>query len=142
MTRTQKLLCELIALPSVNNALLPAKHPRAGEQRVADFLAATAASVGLDVDFQKVFPGRANLLARLLPSGRVRQRVVLAPHLDTVDAADAEQFSPRKQGGRIYGRGACDAKGSVAAMVTAICEVARSKRRPGGDRDHFCRLGG
>jgi len=130
MTQTQKLLCELIALPSVNNALLPANHPRAGEQRVADFLAATAAQAGLDVDFQKVFPGRANLLVRLSPSGRVRQRVVLAPHLDTVDAACAEQLAPRKKAGRIYGRGACDTKGSVAAMMAVLCELAGSKRRP------------
>ena len=130
MTPTQKLLCELIALPSVNNALLPANHPRAGEQRVADFLAARAASAGLDVDFQKVFSGRANLLARLLPSGRVRQRVVLAPHLDTVDAAFTEQLAPRVKAGRIYGRGACDTKGSVAAMMTALCEVAGSRGRP------------
>src|SRR6266852_5727236 len=130
MTQTQKLLCELIALPSVNSALLPANHPRAGEQRVADFLAATAARAGLDVDFEEVFPGRANLLVRLMPSGRVRQRVVLAPHLDTVDAACAEQLVPRVMAGRIYGRGASDTKGSVAAMVTALCELAGSKRRP------------
>jgi hypothetical protein len=43
MTNTEKLLRELIALPSVNPAFLPARNPHAGEQRVADFLAATAA---------------------------------------------------------------------------------------------------
>jgi len=130
MTKTQKLLCELIALPSVNNALLPVGHPRAGEQRVADFLAATMASAGLDVDLQKVFPGRSNLLARLSPTGKVTQRILLAPHLDTVDVADVAQLSPRKLGDRIYGRGACDTKGSVAAMAAALCELASSKRRP------------
>ena len=46
MTRTEKLLAELIALPSVNPAFLPPRHPHAGEQRVADFLAATAARAG------------------------------------------------------------------------------------------------
>ncbi len=63
-----KLACELIALPSVNPAFLPLNHPDAGEARVADFLAATAAKAGLDVDVQKVLPGRANVLARLTPS--------------------------------------------------------------------------
>ena len=63
MTQTQKLLCELIALPSVNNALLPANHPRAGEQRVADFLAATAAQAGLEVDF----PGTKGMMTILPP---------------------------------------------------------------------------
>lgn len=130
MTQTQKLLCELIALPSVNNALLPTNHPRAGEQRVVDFLAATTAKAGLDVDLQKVFPGRSNLLARLVPTGKVRQRILLAPHLDTVDIANEEQLLPREKNRRLYGRGACDTKGSVAAMVTALAELACSGKRP------------
>jgi acetylornithine deacetylase/succinyl-diaminopimelate desuccinylase-like protein len=130
MTKTEKLLSELIALPSVNPAFLPADDARAGEQRMADFLAATAAKAGLDVAFQKVLPGRTNLLARLSPSGKIRQRILLAPHLDTVPVADANQFIPRKTGGRLFGRGACDTKGSIAALLTALCEVAGSKQRP------------
>jgi acetylornithine deacetylase len=114
----------------VNNALVPAGSPRAGERRVADFLAATLACAGLDVDLQKVFPGRCNLLARLAPRGKTQRRILLAPHMDTVDAANPEQFSPKKIGGRIYGRGACDTKGSVAAMASAICGLARNNRRP------------
>ena len=129
MTKTEKLLRELIALPSVNPAFLPAQDPHAGEQRVAEFLAATAAQAGLDVDFQQVAPGRANLLARLTPQGRARQRLLLAPHLDTVNAAE-EQFMPLKRGGRLYGRGACDTKGSVACMMTALCELAQTGSRP------------
>src|SRR4051812_44758327 len=113
MTRTQKLLSELIALPSVNPALLPANHPRAGEKRMVDFLTATAAKAGLEVELRQVFPGRANLLARLLPSGQVRQRILLAPHLDTVDIANEEQLIPQMKNGRLYGRGACDTKGCV-----------------------------
>jgi succinyl-diaminopimelate desuccinylase len=130
MTRTHKLLRDLIALPSVNNAFLPPNHPRAGEKRVADFLAATAKSAGMDIHWQKVFPGRRNLLARLSPAGPTRQRILLAPHMDTVDAADERQFTPRLKGGRLHGRGACDTKGSVAAMMAAVCEVAAGGRRP------------
>ncbi|MDB6063841.1 MAG: Peptidase dimerization domain protein [Pedosphaera sp.] len=140
MTQTQQLLCELIALPSVNSALLPANHPRAGEHRVLDFLTATAAKAGLDVDLQEVFPGRSNLLARLLPTGKVRQRVVLAPHMDTVDAPEEGQLVPRIQGGRLHGRGACDTKGSVAAMLTAVFELAKSKERPAGTEIVFAGL--
>lgn len=130
MTPAKNLLCELIALPSVNNALLPADHPRAGEARVADFLAATAAKAGLDVDLQEALPGRRNLLVTLSPPGKVQRRVVLAPHLDTVNVASDDQLNPRQTGGRIYGRGACDTKGSVAAMFTALLTVAESKQRP------------
>ena len=131
MTPAEKLLRELIALPSVNPAFLPANDPRAGEQRVADFLAATAATGGLDVAFHPVSAGRTNLLARLTPP-RAKRRVVLAPHMDTVGherMADA-LFVPTKKGDRLFGRGACDTKGSVAAMLTALLRVASSKSRP------------
>jgi len=130
MSRTAKLLAELIALPSVNPAYAPPNDPQAGEQRVADFLAAEAARAGLEIEFQNVMPGRSNLLARLRPAGKPRQRILLAPHLDTVNPASDTQFTPRKKADRLYGRGACDTKGSIAAMLTALGEVARSKSRP------------
>ena len=129
MTRTEKLLAELIALPSVNPAFLPPRHPHAGENRVAEFLAATAATAGLEVAFQKVLPGRANVIIRLRPSGKIRQTILLAPHLDTV-GADGTKFIPQRKNGRLHGRGACDTKGSVAAMLTALLELARTKSRP------------
>ena len=75
MTRTEKLLAELIALPSVNPAFLPARHPHAGEKRVADFLAATVARAGLEVELTQVLPGRPNVLARLRPAGKIRPAV-------------------------------------------------------------------
>ena len=129
MTQTEKLLRELIALPSVNPAFLLPTDPRAGEERVVDFLAATAAQAGLDIDLQPVLPGRFNFLARLAPREKTRYRIALAPHLDTVNAPEA-LFTPRKKDGRLFGRGACDTKGSVAAMVTALCELARQPSRP------------
>jgi acetylornithine deacetylase len=136
MMRTEKLLAELIALPSVNPAFVPQGGTSArparlitGEQRVADFLASVATRAGLEVEFQKVLPGRSNLIVRLLPRNKIRWTVLLAPHLDTVNADDA-QFIPRRKDGRLYGRGACDTKGSVAAMLIALCELANSKQRP------------
>jgi acetylornithine deacetylase/succinyl-diaminopimelate desuccinylase-like protein len=129
VTRTEKLLAELIALPSVNPAFLPLRHPHAGEKRVAEFLAATAARAGLSVEFQKVLPGRNNVIARLQPRNQARQSILLAPHLDTV-VADSIQFIPQRKNGRLFGRGACDTKGSVAAMLMALCELAEGKSRP------------
>ncbi len=129
MTSTGKLLSDLIALPSVNPAFLPENDSRAGEWCVAEFLGEVAARAGLEVEFQKVLPNRPNLLARLGPSGKVRQRILLVPHLDTVNAEPA-QFVPRSKGDRLFGRGACDTKGSVAAMLAALGELARSKQRP------------
>jgi acetylornithine deacetylase/succinyl-diaminopimelate desuccinylase-like protein len=171
MTRTEKLLAELVALPSVNPAFVPqsettarqARLSKFGEKKVADFLASVAAKAGLEVEFQKVLPVdaerwgetpgelalagghygsrgrsphqtketdyRSNLIAWLLPRNKIRQTIVLAPHLDTVDANES-QFVPRRKRGRLYGRGACDTKGSVAAMFIALCELANAKSRP------------
>ena len=133
MTRTEKLLAELIALPSVNPAFLPPRHPHAGEKRVADFLAAVAARAGLEVEFQKVVladgPNRSNIIARLRPRNKIKQTILLAPHLDTV-GADETKFIPQRKNGRLHGRGACDTKGSIAAMLSALCELANSKSRP------------
>ena len=142
MTRTEKLLAELIALPSVNPAFAPAGASAGqarsiyGEKNVADFLAATAAKAGLDVEFQRVLADghqtdgheRSNVIARLRSRNQVKQTILLAPHLDTVGADDS-QFVPQRKNGRLHGRGACDTKGSVAAMLTALCELAEGKTR-------------
>ncbi len=140
MTDAEKLLRELIALPSVNPAFLPKNDARDGEGRVADFVAVTAARAGLAVDFQKVLPGRSNILATLSPPGKVKQRLLLAPHLDTVNVVSEKQFVPRFANGRIYGRGACDTKGSVAAMLTALSRLARRGRRPAATEIVFAGL--
>ncbi len=134
MTRLEKLLSDLIALPSVNPAF--AASPASGrdgcnygEKNVAEFLAASASRAGLEVEFQPVLPGRPNLIVRLLPRKKIHRTVLLAPHLDTVNAANS-QFIPRRKNGRLYGRGACDTKGSVAAMLAALLELAQMKSRP------------
>jgi len=130
VSRAANLLRDLIALPSVNPAVLPTGDPRAGERRIAEFLAATAGVAGLDVELREVLPGRPNVLARLTPSRPVRQRILLAPHLDTIGGESDAVFQPRRKHGRLHGRGACDTKGSVAAMLTVLISLARSGRRP------------
>lgn len=128
MSPTQ-LLRELLCRPSINPAFLPPGDPRAGEARVAEFLAGQARALGLRVRRQPVAPGRANLLLTLPPARRLRQRVLLAPHIDTVGAEPAQLRAVTRRG-RLYGRGACDTKGSVAAMFCALAAVARAARRP------------
>ncbi len=139
MTRTGKLLADLIALPSVNPAFAPPAGAAAGgdhltsahfgEKNVAEYLAALAQRSGLEVTWRKVLPNRANLIVTLRPKNRVRRRILLAPHLDTV-GGDAQQFRPRTRNGRLHGRGACDTKGAVAAMLMAMVELAAAATRP------------
>lgn len=132
MNSSQKLLRELIAIPSVNPAFMSANDPRAGEKNIADFLLALAASGGLDVEVQKVLPKRSNVLFRLGSRGRTKSTLVLAPHLDTVGepTMPSSMFRPVAKNGRLHGRGACDTKGCVAAMLTALIQVAKSRNRP------------
>ncbi len=126
-----KLLQQLIALPSVNPAFLPAGDLRTGEAGMVSFLADTARIAGLEVELQPVLPGRSNLIVRLRPSGKVIRRFLLAPHLDTVGEPELDrQLRPRSRSGKIFGRGACDTKGCVAVMMSALCEFARSHPRP------------
>ncbi|HEV8543822.1 MAG TPA: M20/M25/M40 family metallo-hydrolase [Verrucomicrobiae bacterium] len=131
MTAAENLLAELIALPSVNPAFLPAGDERGGEGRVAECLASKATSAGLSVEFQQVLPDRSNLIVRLIPRGKPTRRVILAPHLDTVGSVNMPEshFKPAVENGRMHGRGACDTKGSVAAMFTAVLEAAFSPPR-------------
>lgn len=130
MATVTQLLAELIALPSVNNAFLPPRHPLAGEGRVAEYLAALGAKAGLDIEFQQVLPSRPNVLVRFRPGGKIRRSILLAPHLDTVNVVSEAQLKPVTRGGRLYGRGACDTKGSVAVMFQALCDLAALRQRP------------
>jgi acetylornithine deacetylase/succinyl-diaminopimelate desuccinylase-like protein len=130
MPNVTGLLAELIALPSVNCSFLSARHPHAGEGRMAEYLAALGAHAGLEVEFQRVLPNRPNVLLRYRPTGKIHQTILLAPHLDTVNVVSETQFQPVKRGGKIYGRGACDTKGSVAVMLEALRQLVTGKQRP------------
>jgi acetylornithine deacetylase/succinyl-diaminopimelate desuccinylase-like protein len=140
VTETERFLGELVSLPSVNPAFLPEGHRDAGESRVAEFLSAKATRAGLDVDFQKVAPNRSNITARLSPAGKIKQRIVLAPHMDTVGPLGDAQFVPRTVNGRLHGRGACDTKGSITAMLMALSATARNGRRPANAEIIFAAL--
>lgn len=125
-----QLLRELVALPSVNPAFADGREAWTGEKRVADFLAAVGAKAGLEVDLVEAAPDRPNVTIRLEPSGSVRHRVILAPHTDTVVVDDESGFDPRISRGRLHGRGACDTKGSIAAMLSAVIRLVDGGRRP------------
>jgi succinyl-diaminopimelate desuccinylase len=130
MHHVTRLLGQLIALPSVNPAFVAPEDPRAGELRVAEFVGQEAARGGLEAELQFVHPGRPNVLVRLTPPRRVKKRIVLAPHTDTVGGEAPGLYEPREKGDRIYGRGACDTKGSLAAMLAALVALAQVPGRP------------
>ena len=128
MSQVVKLLRDLIALPSVNNAFLPPGDPHAGEELVADYLKNRARKAGLEIETQATNSGRDNLIVRLKPLSQATHRIILAPHMDTVGGDLDKIFRPTKKGERLHGRGACDTKGSVAVMFHAMEHLAKRHR--------------
>lgn len=117
------LLQELVRIPSVNPDGDPGTE-RTGEAECAGFVAEFLRACGAEVEFQEVQPGRPNVIGRF-GSGSGKPRLVLAPHLDTVSVRGMtiDPFSGELRDGRVWGRGASDTKGSVAAMLMALHEM-------------------
>jgi acetylornithine deacetylase/succinyl-diaminopimelate desuccinylase-like protein len=128
------LLCDLIALPSVNPRLAPAGAAEAGESRVTDWLARFADGQGWRWGLQGVEPGRSNFFA-LIPGGR-GDALLWEVHQDTVSVQGmtVHPFEAAVRDGRVYGRGACDVKGSMAAMLAAL---VRTDDQPREDRPNI-----
>ncbi len=91
--------------------LLSIQSPTGHEGRVVDFVSRWLVGRGWNVTIQEVTPGRSNVWASRPGGGAV----TLSTHLDTVPPF----LVPRLNGERLYGRGACDAKGIAAGMLTA-----------------------
>jgi acetylornithine deacetylase/succinyl-diaminopimelate desuccinylase family protein len=126
-----RLLSELVAIPSVN----PMGRPLCGEgfleTRLTDYLESWFRDQGIACRRQPVSPGRDNLLARYEAPG-ARRTILFDVHQDTVptDGMTIPPFEPTIAGGRLSGRGSCDVKGSMAAMLAAFARLVRE--RPAG----------
>jgi acetylornithine deacetylase len=110
MTDVVALAAELLAIQSSTGS----------ESDVVDFVSRWLLARGWNVELQEVTRGRANIWATR--SGR---GVTLSTHLDTVPP----YIAPREDDGRLYGRGACDAKGIAAAMLAAADRLAKAGER-------------
>ncbi|MEM7698909.1 MAG: M20/M25/M40 family metallo-hydrolase [Verrucomicrobiota bacterium] len=121
-----ELLQQLVQIPSVNPDLDPAAGG-AGEAKCAEFVGELLKQWGAEVSFEEVEPGRPNVIGRFFASGGAsRRRVVFAPHTDTVavNGMSIDPFGGIESNGRVYGRGASDTKGTMAAMLWALKEVS------------------
>lgn len=119
---TLALLADLVRIDSVNPSLVPGAS---GEARIAARVAAECGAAGLSVEVTEVAPGRPNVVA-VLDGREPGPALMFCGHLDTVGVAGMEQpFQPVERDGRLYGRGAQDMKGGLAAMIGAAAEIAR-----------------
>jgi len=122
------LLQELIRIDTVN--------PPGNETRAAEHLRAYLEPFGVDCELYSRVPERANLVARIRGTGD-GPRLLFLSHTDTVLADPAEwtvdPWSGELRDGQVWGRGALDMKGQVAASAVAIASLAREGFRPRGD---------
>ena len=115
------LLRDLVAIDSVNPALVPGAR---GEADVARRVAAEMEASGLAVQITEVAPGRPNVVGVL--RGRAPgPSLMFCGHLDTVGVSGMTRpFAGEVRDGRLYGRGAQDMKGGLAAMISAARVLA------------------
>ena len=123
MDPTLKLLRQLVTIDSVNPSLVPGA---VGEAALAEAIAAELRVIGLEVEVAEAAPGRPNVVGVL--EGRSPGRsLMLCGHTDTVGVEGMRSpFEPVEQGGCLYGRGAQDMKGGLAAMIGAARALVES----------------
>ncbi|HET7093111.1 MAG TPA: M20/M25/M40 family metallo-hydrolase [Thermomicrobiales bacterium] len=120
------LLSRLVAIDSTNPDLVPGAP---GEGEIARFVAQWLERAGLDVTIEEAAPGRPNVVGVVRGSGGGRS-LMLNAHTDTVGAGGMEQpWTPRIDGDRLFGRGAFDMKGSLAAIMLVAAEARRANLR-------------
>lgn len=110
MTDVVALAADLLAIPSLSSS----------ESAVVDYVSRWLVARGWNVTVQEVSKGRGNIWASLDGGG-----VTFSTHLDTV----APHLPPRMEGDRLYGRGACDAKGIAAAMLATADRLVKAGER-------------
>jgi len=107
-----------------------------GESAAAEVLCAAFRRAGVECRIDGWDRSRANVVARVRSAGR-RPGLLFACHLDVVGPGEAPwtypSFGGVEAGGKIYGRGAVDMKGGMAAAAVAVCRVAASGRELQGD---------
>ena len=120
LTDLTSLTCDLVAIESVNPDLVA---EGSGEAAIAAFVASWLRDQGLEVEIVETVPGRPSVVGVLRGKGNGRS-LMLNAHMDTVGAGGMQDpFQPAVDSGRVYGRGAYDMKGSLAAIMVTVREA-------------------
>jgi acetylornithine deacetylase len=127
---TTRVLRDLVGIDSVNPSLVPGA---AGEAGVAAYTAESLAALGADVATHEPAPGRISVVGRFPGTGGGRS-LMLNAHYDTVGVDDmVDPFGASVRDGRLYGRGAYDMKGSLAACLGAVKALRDAAAPRAGD---------
>jgi acetylornithine deacetylase len=120
------LLSDLVRIPSVN----PRVAGGGGEAEIGRYLVDRLRALGLAPTATEVFPERPNVLVAV-PGQAGGRHLLFDVHTDTVppSAGQADPFTPRLEGDRLYGRGSCDTKASAAAVILALASILPIRER-------------
>ncbi len=130
MSRVLEIARDLVRIGSVNPMGRSIEGPAVGEARLTARLEQLLTAIGARCRRQPVAQGRDNLVAELTWPGAARP-VMLEAHQDTVPVDDMtiSPFGAEVLDGRLYGRGACDVKGGMAAILAAMERLAAERPR-------------
>lgn len=123
-----ELLQDLVRIPSVNPSGDPATAAEnTGEKAIAEYVGRFLEYCGAEATLVDVLPGRPNVIGRFPSNGSGKPGLVFAPHTDTVSVAGmtVQPFGAEISNGRLFGRGASDTKGPMAAQLWALWENRR-----------------
>jgi acetylornithine deacetylase/succinyl-diaminopimelate desuccinylase family protein len=120
-------LADLVRINSINSEYENGNP----EAEIAGYIENFFATREIETWRQEVFPGRPNLIARL-PGRQAGRRIVLEAHTDTasITGMAIPPFDPVIRDGRMYGRGSCDTKAGLAAMMHAVASFPAAGIRP------------
>lgn len=126
MNNPETLLAELVAIDSINPDLVPGA---AGEAEIAAYIANWLENAGLEIHLHDSAPNRPNVVA--IARGRGGGKTLLLNgHMDTVGVSGMPYaHQPQVRAGWLYGRGAYDMKGGVAACMFAAAEAKQLSLR-------------
>ncbi|MBI3787103.1 MAG: M20 family metallopeptidase [Ignavibacteriales bacterium] len=129
MEPVTQLLSELVAIPSMNPMVRLRDGAEYSERNLAEYVAALLKKHSIDVTLQEVSANRPNVVGYI--DAKARETVLLEAHLDTVhaDHMTIEPFTPVVREGKLYGRGSCDTKGSMAAFLQAVINTLKKPKQ-------------
>lgn len=130
-----RVLSDLVRINSINPSL---SSRGAGEKYIGTYIADTLSAMGLEVTTYPLAPNRMNVVGLLRGRGKGERRgrsLLLNAHMDTVgvDGMQGDPFGAEIRDGKLFGRGAQDMKGSLAAMIAATKALKDCGVELGGD---------
>src|SRR5262245_10205814 len=121
----ERLVATLARLVATNT-----ENPPGREVEAAHLIAHELSAFGFAIDLKEIAEGRPNVVGRL--DNGTGPVFAFNSHMDVVPAGNgwtSDPFKLRRAGGRLVGRGACDAKGPIAGMIEAIRMLSAARDR-------------